>query len=764
MAITKIGKYEIRRELGRGGMATVFEAWDPTFDRTIALKVLPDELLHDGTFRARFEREAKTIAALEHPAIVPVYDYGEADHKVFLAMRYMGGGSLAEKLRAGRLPVAAISRIYERVAPALDLAHGKGVVHRDLKPGNILFDDNGEPYVSDFGIAKLAITSNTELTQGGAIGTPSYMSPEQARGERLDGRSDIYAMGVMLFEMLAGQLPYTSETPTGMMMKHILDPVPRLDSVAPGLPGAWQAVIDRALAKRPEDRYANMASLAHDLRAIAEGRSMSATPPMESPNPILQPGAPATQVYGAPSYGQVPVGAPMATGGGTPPRPMTAMPVPAISSVPAGAAAPPAPNQRRRVSPLLIVLGVVGACVLVGGGLTVLSAMGALGGIFPAAPVATATRAPATLAPPTAAPPTAIQVTLPAATSVPPTTRPIATPTSAPTATPRTATLDANSMGALRELRVMADSSDTTVRSVGFGADGVSVFGSLGNTPNQAAADNRFQTWRRADGIRQLRFTMGSIPWTSDVSPDGKSVVIASGKQAALYRMSDGLLIRQLATVALEMSAAQFSPDGRLVATGGVDAIGKTPVQIFASDTGARVFQVDNGYNISSLRFSADGGLLAASTSLGQVTVWRVTDGRRVMAYKFDTNGAGVPVAFSPDGRYFAAAACGKTCSTGDQTSDARVWKTADWTVAVSFKEDGNPIEALGFPPSGDLLFVGGRNRSKFYRLAELIKDPSTAAFRLIPLVGVTSVDFSTEGRLAVFGTSSSGVRVWGMP
>ena len=310
----------------------------------------------------------------------------------------------------------------------------------------------------------------------------------------------------------------------------------------------------------------------------------------------------------------------------------------------------------------------------------------------------------------------------------------------------------------------MADSSDTTVRSVGFGADGVSIFGSLGNTPNQAVAQNRFQIWRRADGSSQSRFTMGSIPWTSDVSPDGKTAVIAVGKQAALYKVADGQLIRQLATVALEMSAAQFSPDGRLVAAGGVDAIGKSPIQIFASDTGARVFQVDNGYNLSSMRFSADGGLLAASTSLGQVTVWRVTDGRRVMSYKFDTNGAGVPVSFSPDGRYFAAAACAKTCSAGDQTSDARVWKTADWTVAASFKEAGNPVEALGFPPSGDLLFVGGRTRSKFYRLAELIKDPPSAAFRLISLVGVTSVDFSADGRLAVFGTSSSGVRLWGMP
>jgi WD40 repeat protein len=311
---------------------------------------------------------------------------------------------------------------------------------------------------------------------------------------------------------------------------------------------------------------------------------------------------------------------------------------------------------------------------------------------------------------------------------------------------------------------VLADSADTVVRSVGFAGDGTSVFASLGNTPNLAAAENRFQMWRRADGISQLRFTMGAIPWVADLTPDGKTVAVAWGKQAALYRASDGLLIRQVATVGLSMAVAQFSPDGRLVATAGVDALGKSPVQIFATDTGARVFQVDNGYNIGSLKFSADGGLIAASTSLGQVTIWRVSDARRVMSYKFDTNGAGVPVAFSPDGRYFAAAACGKSCSAGEQTSDVRVWKTSDWTVSAAFKEDGNPVDALGFPPSGDLLFVGGRSRSKFYRLAELIKDPPTATFRLITLAGVTSVDFSVDGRLAVFGTSSSGVRLWGLP
>ncbi len=428
MAMDKIGKYQIRGELGRGGMATVFEAWDPTFDRKVALKVLPDELLHDGTFRQRFEREAKTIAALEHPAIVPVYEYGEADGKVFLAMRYMGGGSLADKLRAGRLTAPAIARIYERVAPALDLAHGKGVTHRDLKPGNILFDDNGEPYVSDFGIAKLAMSTNTELTHGGVIGTPSYMSPEQARGERLDGRSDIYAMGVMLFQMLSGSLPYLSETPTGLMMKHILDPIPRLATVAPGLPGAWQAVIDRAMAKNPADRHANMASLANDLRAIADGRSMTSTPPMESPNPVLLAGAPMTQVYGAPAPGQAPMGAMFVPGAptvahGTPPRSMPAQGTLAMA-MPASPAPPPVASPQRRASPVLIVLGVLGAVMLCGGGIAALSASGALAG---AGQVATPVSAAATVPP--AATPTKAPV-------VSPTTNPVALPTLAPVVLP----------------------------------------------------------------------------------------------------------------------------------------------------------------------------------------------------------------------------------------------------------------------------------------------------------------------------------------
>ncbi len=156
MEPTKFGRYEIRGEIGRGGMATVYHAYDPRFERDVALKVLPREMLHDVQFRTRFEREAKTIAMLEHPAIVPVYDFGEEEGQPYFVMRYMTGGSLSDRMKKGPMTVREVAHLMTHIAPALDEAHSKGIIHRDLKPGNILFDQFSEPYISDFGIAKLS--------------------------------------------------------------------------------------------------------------------------------------------------------------------------------------------------------------------------------------------------------------------------------------------------------------------------------------------------------------------------------------------------------------------------------------------------------------------------------------------------------------------------------------------------------------------------------------------------------------------------------
>lgn len=284
MEFEKIGRYQVKGRIGKGGMATIFLAHDPLFGRDVAIKVLPREFLHDPSFRGRFEREARTIATLEHPAIVPVYDFGEEDGQPYLVMRYMRGGALADRLHKGPISVAEAAHILERIGSALDHAHAKGIVHRDLKPGNILFDEYGEPFLADFGIVKIAEATAT-YTSGGIIGTPAYMSPEQVHGDKnIDGRSDIYTLGVILFEMLTGQMPYRADTPAKLMMAHVLNPTPRILDYNPNLPDECNAVISTAMAKDPDQRFTTATQMARMLTTTTQTSSpVIAQPPAQAP-------------------------------------------------------------------------------------------------------------------------------------------------------------------------------------------------------------------------------------------------------------------------------------------------------------------------------------------------------------------------------------------------------------------------------------------------------------------------------------------------
>lgn len=266
----KIGRYIIKTELGRGGMATVYHAHDPLFEREVALKILPREMLHDPQFRSRFEREIKMVASLEHPSIVPVYDVGDEDGQPYFVMRYMTGGSLTDLIKKGQFTLAETANIVSKVAQGLAYAHKKGIIHRDLKPDNILFDENGEPFISDFGIAKLA-EAGSNLTGSGVIGTPAYMSPEQAQGTQVDGRSDVYGLGVIVYQMLTGQQPYSADTPMGVVLKHITEPVPEILKIAPDMPVEVDDLIKKAMAKDKNKRYENTIELAKALNKIGLG-------------------------------------------------------------------------------------------------------------------------------------------------------------------------------------------------------------------------------------------------------------------------------------------------------------------------------------------------------------------------------------------------------------------------------------------------------------------------------------------------------------
>src|SRR5512136_3410759 len=281
--IRLIGRYEVKSEIARGGMATVYHAYDPRFERDVAIKLLPQVFLHDPQFRVRFEREALMIALLEHPAIVPVYDMGEEDGQPYIVMRYMSGGSLGDKLKNGPIPLRECMEMYLRLAPALDTAHARGVTHRDVKPDNLLFDKYDNVFLSDFGLARLRETIGfANISDGSIMGTPAYMSPEQIQGDHeTDGRSDIYSMGVVLYHMLCGIVPFSGTTAASVMMMHLVNPVPQIRDQNKSLPTGIQGVLDIAMAKKPDDRYQSAGEFAKAIQAITTGvhRKLSIEPP-----------------------------------------------------------------------------------------------------------------------------------------------------------------------------------------------------------------------------------------------------------------------------------------------------------------------------------------------------------------------------------------------------------------------------------------------------------------------------------------------------
>ena len=256
-------QYEIENEIGRGGMSVVYRARDIRLNRRVAIKVLPPELAYDTAIRARFTREAQTSAQLEHAHIVPIFDVGERDGIAYFVMAYVSGGSLGSLLaREPRQPIDDSCRILREVADALACAHGRGIIHRDIKPDNILLDaDSGRAIVTDFGIAR-AMEAGTRLTvTGNAVGTPAYMSPEQATGEReVDGRSDLYSLGVVAYQMVTGRTPFTAGNSMALLLKHVGEPPRPIAELRPEAPRALREAIERALMKSPEDRWPTAAS------------------------------------------------------------------------------------------------------------------------------------------------------------------------------------------------------------------------------------------------------------------------------------------------------------------------------------------------------------------------------------------------------------------------------------------------------------------------------------------------------------------------
>jgi serine/threonine protein kinase len=272
-----LGQYRLVERIGRGGMATVYKAYQPSLDRYVAVKVLPTYLAHDPDFATRFRREARAIAKLNHPHILPVHDFGQEGELSYIVMRYVEGGTL-KKILGQPLALDRTVDILAQIGDALDYAHQQGIIHRDVKPANVLLDRGKWALLSDFGLAKIAAASVQLTKTGVGMGTPAYMSPEQAQGKPVDAQSDIYSLGIMLFEMLTGRVPFDADTPLAVLIKHLTAALPLPRKVNPDIPEPVERVILKAVAKAPEDRFQRVSDMVEALRRAA----MEKGPPEET--------------------------------------------------------------------------------------------------------------------------------------------------------------------------------------------------------------------------------------------------------------------------------------------------------------------------------------------------------------------------------------------------------------------------------------------------------------------------------------------------
>jgi len=274
-----LGQCHIVEQIGEGGMATVYKAYQPGLDRYVAIKILPPVHAQQAGFKERFEREAKAIANLNHPNILPIYDSGYEGDYSYIVMRYVEGARTLKEVMRDTLDLAQVTDLIGQIATALDYAHQRGIIHRDVKPSNVLMDGNWA-LLTDFGLAKMVEASVKLTGTGVGIGTPAYMSPEQGQGAEIDHRTDIYALGIILFEMLTGKIPHDADTPFAIVLKRMSDPLPRPSELNPDIPEAVERVILKALARNPDDRFVSAGALAAALEQAASQSGVERQPLM----------------------------------------------------------------------------------------------------------------------------------------------------------------------------------------------------------------------------------------------------------------------------------------------------------------------------------------------------------------------------------------------------------------------------------------------------------------------------------------------------
>jgi len=712
------GRYHILEQLGEGGMAVVYKAYDTRLERDVAVKVIRTENLpQNGVEKAlkRFEREAKTLAKLTHPNIVPITDYGEHDGKPYLVMPFLSSGTLKQRL-GKPIPAEEAVRVLIPIARALQYAHQQGIIHRDVKPANILITSDGEPMLTDFGIAKILDAEETlDLTgTNAAMGTPEYMAPEQAMAKTADHRADIYALGIVLYEMVTGRKPYSADTPMALMIMHARDPLPRPSQYVSNLPDGVEKVLLKALAKEPVNRYQNAAEMANAMEKLAAG----------------------SLVHGQ-SKRKVKLNSSQ--------KP--------IEEITTSAFKENGPNNNVR----LLVLGswkrafsFVAIIVMAGTilwlrfspNMSIAQQSSRVSSGLPIENTSSFPNVPAKVNPVT----------------------PISTLTLEPTSIlemPATAAGSAYlqpsvaiSLSNVAQIKLLAQQHvQKEGQSLGI-FQWVTDVDFSSNGKYLAVASPKGTYMLNAQTLEILyRFESGK--WTNSVrfSPDG--ALLATGDATGdnivrLYSVKDGSLIRSLEGHTNEITALGFSPDGSILATGSQDR----SVLLWNVTNGSLIRKLEGSTEwITSIAFSPDGKTLAIGLGAAIARLYLVSDGSYIGTLGGQSAWV-TGVKFSPDGSILAVA-------SGDYS--IRLWHIPDNSLirVLTGSESGfAAANSIAFSPDGTILTSGSNGKIQFWQVSEgtLLKTLN------IDNESVGSLIFSPDGTILVSAPKYEGqIRLWGI-
>jgi serine/threonine-protein kinase len=706
---SRVAGYRLEEQIGQGGMAVVFRARDERLERQVALKVLSPALAADESFRRRFIRESRSAAAVDHPHIIPVFDAGEADGVLFLAMRYVPGGDAGSLVRrSGPLPPARTAVIIAAVASALDAAHAAGLVHRDVKPGNMLIDARqgqaGHVYLSDFGLTKGPVSSALTGT-GFFIGTLDYCAPEQIQGGPVDGRTDEYALACAAFELLSGQPPFPREEGMAVLYAQLSAAPPSLVSRRPGLPPGVDEVLRRAMAKAPDDRYPSCGQF-----AAALGTTLGYQPPGSGDQLSLALDHPATEVawIGTQDAGD-------------------SRPTQDAAPRPAAPTGPVRPRSSGNAGSRRGILAVAGIAVLAAGGTLGAVVLTSNTGNAPSHPASPVT-------------------THPAGSAARLTPRPKFSPSNV-SASHRAAPL--RTAGVYTIVHTLTDpGASRQVDSVTFSSDSrMLVTGDMnGNAYVWSTASGRQSaTLRGSNHVKVL---------SSAISPDGTLAATGGANGTAyLWQTATG----QMTSAATDpggsaVNTVAFSPDGNTLATAdkngnaylwNISAAGHT-----ATLTATLPDPASAG--VWSLAFSPDGKTLATGDFAGNTYLWNATGSTGPMQTFAGPGGQYVTaIAFSPDGQ---------TLATGNYNGTAYVWNIASGARTVITE----PAIIWGVAISeSDILAIGGNNGSTYLwnlstrEASATLTDPATGS------QGVGALAFSPDGRTLATGDTNGSTYLW---